>query len=73
MTSVQRRRGNLFRKYVFLFVTLVSGVMLASGITEIYFSYQGNKVSLVRIQRKKALATSSKIDQFVEQIQRQIS
>jgi class 3 adenylate cyclase len=73
MTSALKRRGNLFRKYVFLFVALVSGVMLASGITEIYFSYQENKVAMVRIQREKALAASSKIDQFVEQIKRQIS
>jgi len=73
MTFALKRRGNLFRKYVFLFVALVSGVMLASGITEIYFSYQENKVAMVRIQREKALAASSKIDQFVEQIKRQIS
>ena len=73
MTFELKLRGNLFRKYVFLFVTLVSGVMLASGITEIYFSYQENKEAIIRIQREKALAASSEIDQFVEQIKQHIS
>ena len=33
-----RRRGGLFLKYVLLFVTLVSGALVASGLIEIYFS-----------------------------------
>ena len=40
-------RGRLFRKYVVLFVALVSGALFASGALEIYFSYQENKVALV--------------------------
>ena len=66
-------RGNLFRKYAFLFVALVAGVMLASGITEIYFSYQENKLAIIRIQLEKALAASAKIDQFIAQLKKQIS
>ncbi len=73
MASTLKRRGNLFWKYVFLFVALVTGAMLANGLTEIYFSYQENKVALIRIQREKALAASSIINQFVEEIKQQIS
>lgn len=47
---------------MFLFVALVTGSMLASGLTEIYFSYQENKVGLVRIQQEKALAASHIIE-----------
>ncbi len=39
-------RGHLFRKYL-LFVSLVSGALLASGLLEIYFSYQENKTALL--------------------------
>ena len=59
--SSQRPQGRLFRKYVALFVTLVSGALLTSGAIEIYFSYQENKEALVRIQREKALATAARI------------
>ena len=61
MAFALKRRSNLFWKYVFLFVALVTGAMLAIGLTEIYFSYQENKVALVRIQHEKAMAASSPI------------
>ncbi|MBI4561843.1 MAG: GAF domain-containing protein, partial [Candidatus Rokubacteria bacterium] len=72
MASLSKPRGHLFRKYVVLFVTLVSGVLLASGLLEIYFSYEENKTALVRIQREKALAAASKIEQFIRELERQI-
>lgn len=65
-------RGHLFWKYVVLFVTLVSGALLTSGLVEIYFSYQENKSALIRIQREKAEAAASKIEQFINEIERQI-
>ncbi len=65
-------RGRLFRKYVVLFVTLVTGALLTSGIVEIYFSYQENKEALVSLQREKALAAASRIEAFIKEIERQI-
>jgi signal transduction histidine kinase len=65
-------RGHLFRKYVVLFVTLVSGALVTSGLIEIYFSYQENKAALVGIQREKAFSAASKIEQFIREIERQI-
>ena len=35
MTFLQRYRGHLFYKYVVIFVTLVSGVLLTSGLVEL--------------------------------------
>jgi signal transduction histidine kinase len=67
-----RRRGRLLRKYVVLFVVLVTGALVTSGLVEIYFSYQENKTGLVRIQREKAEAAASKIEQFIKEIESQI-
>ena len=73
MTSFLTRRSKIFRKYMLLFVILVGGALLASGLIEIYFSYQENKASLIRVQREKALAASSKIEQFIEEHERKIN
>ena len=66
-------KGKLFRKYAVLFVTLVSGALLANGLLEIYFSFQENKAALANIQSEKALAAASKIEQFVNETELQIS
>jgi len=70
--ALSKPRGRLFRKYVVLFVSLVSGALVTSGLVEIYFSYQENKTALGRIQREKAQAAASKIEQFIKEIERQI-
>ncbi|MBI2525421.1 MAG: GAF domain-containing protein [Candidatus Rokubacteria bacterium] len=67
-----RRRGGLFLKYVALFATLVSGALLASGLVEIYFSYQENRAALVAVQREKAAGAAARIEQFVREVERQI-
>ncbi|HLA81982.1 MAG TPA: cache domain-containing protein, partial [Thermoleophilia bacterium] len=72
MASPTEPRGRLFQRYVLLIGTLVSGALLASGLLQIYFSYQANKVTLVDLQREKALAAASKIEQFIKEIERQI-
>ena len=65
-------RSQLFRKYAVLFVALVSGALLVSGLLDLYFSYRENKAALVRLQREKAEAAASKIDQFIRAIEDQI-
>ena len=67
------RQGRLFRKYGVVLTGLVSGALLASGLTEIYFSYQDQKAALVAVQREKALAAASRIEQFIKDIERQVS
>ncbi len=67
-----KSRAHLFRKYAILFVSLVSGALLVSGLLETYFSYQENKTALVSLQREKADAAASRIDQFISEIEDQI-
>ncbi len=71
--SAQRPRGKLFRKYLVLIMTLVGATLLASSALHLYRSYQENKSSLLRLQREKALAAASKIEDFVKGIEHQIS
>jgi len=72
MESLRKPRGRLFGKYVVFFITLVGAVLLASGLSEIYFSYQEHKTTLLRLQLEKALAAAAKIEQFIREIERQI-
>ncbi len=65
-------RSHLFRKYAVLFVALVSGALLVSGLLELYFSYLENKAALVLLQREKAEAAASRIDQFIRAIEDRI-
>src|SRR5215203_4131537 len=51
--STPRQQGQLFRKYMTIFVALVSGALLLSGLVELYFSYQENQAALVTLQREK--------------------
>src|SRR5437762_3598225 len=58
-------RGRLFRKYVVIFVTLVSGALLTSGLVEAYFVYTENQAAVIRLQRERAEAAASLIRQFL--------
>src|SRR5262245_31469133 len=73
MTFLRTYRGHLFYKYVVLFVTLVSGVLLTSGLVEIYFSYQETQTALVRIQWEEAENAALKVRQFLKDIERQMA
>src|SRR5689334_9666952 len=65
-------RRRLFRKYVALFVAVVSVALLANGVPEIYFSYREHQDALVRIQHEQAGAAAERIGQFVTEIENQI-
>jgi signal transduction histidine kinase len=67
-----RARGRLFRKYVGLFLAVVCVALLTNGLSEIWFSYQEHKVSLIRIQREQAEAAAAKISQFIKEIESQV-
>ena len=69
-TSIVRSR--LFIKYVVLFVAVVSLALVANGVFDVYFSYQEQKASLVRIQREQAEAAAGKIGQFIGEIESQV-
>jgi len=65
-------RGSLFRKYAVLFVALVSGALLVSGLLETYFSYRENRDALVALEQEKALGAAATIQQFVKGVEQQI-
>jgi signal transduction histidine kinase/DNA-binding response OmpR family regulator len=65
-------RGRLFRKYVVVFVILVGGVLMASSLVDLYFSYQETKRAIVRVERTKATAAAARIEQFVKEIERHV-
>src|SRR6266702_4288144 len=65
-------RGKLFRKYVALFLAVVCVALLTSGLSEVWFSFQEHKASLIRIQREQAEAAAGKISQFIKEIESQI-
>jgi signal transduction histidine kinase/DNA-binding response OmpR family regulator len=65
-------RSRLFIKYVALFVAVVSLALVANGAFDIYFSYQEQKASLVRVQREQAEAAAGKIGQFISEIESQV-
>ena len=65
-------RSRLFRKYVLLFVAVVSIALITNGLFEIYFTYQQHKETQTRIQREQAEAAAAKIGQFIKEIEGQI-
>jgi signal transduction histidine kinase len=68
----QAPRGRLFTKYVVVIVALVGGMLMASGLVDLYFSYQETKRAIVRVERAKATAAAARIEQFVSEIERQV-
>ena len=67
-----RWRGRLFRKYVGLFLAVVCVALLTNGSSEVWFSLQEHKASLIRIQREQAEAAAAKIGQFIKEIESQV-
>src|SRR3954452_3506602 len=66
------RRGRLFRKYFLLILALVCGALLISGAIGLYFSYQENQRALALLQREKAVAAASRVEEFLFQIEQQL-
>jgi len=65
-------RGRLFRKYVVLLVALVSFVLLVNAALHFWFSYNENKTAAFRIQQEKAGSAARRIEEFVDEIERQL-
>jgi signal transduction histidine kinase len=64
--------GPLFRKYVALFLAVVTIALLSSGLLQIWFSYTEYKAALVRIQREQAETAAARIAQFLKEIESNI-
>src|SRR5919198_16808 len=70
--SLGRYQGRLFRKYVVIFVFVISGALLTSGLVQLYFAYRKPQTAVVGLKRGTAVAAASKIEQFIEETERQI-
>jgi signal transduction histidine kinase len=55
-----------------MFVAVVCVALLASGVLEIWFSYQEHQDALVRIQQQQAQAAAGEIAQFVSGIETEL-
>ena len=64
--------GRLFRKYLLLILSLVTGAMLTSGAFWIWSSHQDNKAALASLQHEKALAAAARIEQYISGIEQQL-
>jgi signal transduction histidine kinase len=67
------RPTGLFGKYVMAFVGLVVLVLSVNGALETWFTYADTTEQLAKTQSEKAEATASRIQQFVNDLERQIS
>ncbi|MEP6874562.1 MAG: ATP-binding protein [Burkholderiales bacterium] len=67
------RRWRLFPKYALLIIALVTGMLLASGAVGIYFSYRQNQDHLSALQDEKAHGAATRIEQYVQDIEHQLS
>ena len=75
ITQVSRSRpgqGGLFRKYLLLFIGLVSAALLLNAGIEVVFNYRENQIILEHLQREKADAAAQRIAQFIGEIERQV-
>ena len=70
--STPMRRGGLFRKYAALLIALVAGALVVNSAIEMYYSYGESRDALMAVQREKAHAAATVIEQFVKEIEGQI-
>ncbi len=65
-------RVGLFRKYLLLFIGLVSAALLANAAVELAFAYRDSRALLARLQLEKVDIAKERIEQFIGDIQRQL-
>src|SRR5919109_4021497 len=64
------KRGRLVRHYFLMCVVLISGGLITSGLSELYFRYRESAADLVRLQQEITSGAAWKIEQFVEEMER---
>src|SRR6516162_5923739 len=70
--SAPQQRGRLLRKYALLFIALVGVALIINSALDFWLSYQEHKEALLRVQQEKADAAARRIEEFIDQIERQI-
>jgi hypothetical protein len=64
--------GRLFRKYAVYLAALLSIALLASGLTGLFFSYRDTRALVDELEREKARAAASRIEQYIRAIESQL-
>jgi signal transduction histidine kinase len=64
------KRGRLVRHYFLISLVLISGGLITSGLSELYFRYRESASDLVRLQQEITSGAASKIEQFIQEIER---
>src|SRR5215469_8479248 len=67
---IPQKRGRLIRHYFLISLVLISGGLITSGLSELYFRYRESAADLVRLQQEITSGAASKIEQFVQEIER---
>jgi len=67
------RRWRLFPKYALLIITLVGSMLVASGAIGIYFSWRENEEHLKQLQIEKAQNAAYRIEQYIVDIEHELS
>ena len=65
-------RGKLFWKYLVVILLLVGTVLTTASVIELYASYDDLKRVTTELEREKAAAVVSRIEQFIEPIAAQV-
>ena len=63
-------RARLVRHYFLISLVLISGGLISSGLSELYFRYQESVADIVRLQQEITSGAASKIEQFIQEIER---
>lgn len=65
-------RGRLFRKYILLFMALVSAALILNAAIDLWFTYREDEMQLAQLQHEKADSATQRIEQFFAEIENQI-
>jgi signal transduction histidine kinase/DNA-binding response OmpR family regulator len=65
-------RGRLFWKYLAVILCLVGGVLAASSLVELYFSYEETKQAIIGLGREKTNTAAYRIERFILSIEREV-
>jgi signal transduction histidine kinase len=64
--------GRLFRKYVVVLLILVGGVLMASSLVDLYFSYRETQRSILGVEQANATAAAARIGRFLREVEEQV-
>jgi hypothetical protein len=65
-----RNHSRLVRHYFVVSLVLISGGLITSGLSELYFRYRESAADLVRLQQEITSGAASKMEHFIQEIER---